>query len=258
MSLADEYRRQYVWRDWSTIYDALPPLAGRAILDLGCGIGDQSADFVARGARVIGVDLNEELLQAARARGLTGGEFRHGDLRAVGDLGGPFDGIWSSFAAAFFIDLPAVLTAWTRRLRPGGWIALTEIDDLFGHEPLSDRTRSLFQAYAADALSAVRYDFHMGRKMSRYMEQSGIIVAKVLTVPDSELSFDGPARPDVLAAWQNRLDRMKLLHDFCGPEFERLREEFLECVVSDQHHSTAKVYCCIGRLEPLESRSSNP
>ena len=83
MSLADEYQRQLAWRSWPTILDELPLHPGQKILDLGCAAGDLAAELVARGAFVIGVDLNEELLQAARAKGLSNAEFLLGELRAL-------------------------------------------------------------------------------------------------------------------------------------------------------------------------------
>lgn len=36
-----------------------------------------------------------------------------------------------------------------------------EIDDLFGHEPLSKRTRFLLEDYVRDAFRAARYNFNM-------------------------------------------------------------------------------------------------
>lgn len=70
MSLASEYQRQFAWRDWSTALGALPAVRGQLVLDLGCAVGDQAAELVARGARVIGIDGNEELLRHARSRSL--------------------------------------------------------------------------------------------------------------------------------------------------------------------------------------------
>jgi hypothetical protein len=49
----------------------------------------------------------------------------------------------------------------------------------------------------------------------------------------------------VIDAWRARLDRMKLLQDLAGVGFERLREEFLQCIATPERRSTAKVYCCI-------------
>ena len=105
MSLAADYKKQFGWRDWSIIFEALPPLQGKTILDLGCAVGDQAAEFVARGAHIIGVDMNEELLQDARSRRLPNAEFRNCDLRHLPELDVLADGLWCSFAAAYFPGL---------------------------------------------------------------------------------------------------------------------------------------------------------
>jgi ubiquinone/menaquinone biosynthesis C-methylase UbiE len=189
--------------------------------------------------------MNEELLREARARSLENAQFRRSDLSKLPEFGVAFDGLWCSFTAAYFLDLPAALASWARDLRPGGWVAMTEIDDLFGHEPLGTKTKALFEAYARDAFVARRYDFRMGRKLENYLKRSGFMISKLMTVEDQELSFAGPARPEVVEAWRNRLDRMKLLRDFCGADFDHLREEFLSCLTRTDHHSLAKVHCCI-------------
>jgi hypothetical protein len=72
-------------------------------------------------------------------------------------------------------------------------------------------------------------------------------VSKVLALEDQELSFSGPARPEVLDAWRARLDRMKLLRDFCGSHIEQDWEEFLGCLACQDHRSVAKVSCYIAR-----------
>jgi len=249
VSLASEYRRQLTWRDWETALDALPSFEGRTVLDLGCAVGDVAALLVARGARVLGVDGNEELLTAARARGLPNAEFRRADLRDLSgleaNLGGRADGLWCSFAAAYFVDLAPQLRAWLDHLRPGGWVALTEIDDLFGHEPLGDRTKALLAAYAEDARAAGRYDFHMGGKLREHAERAGLTVTEELTLEDREFSFTGPALPEVADAWRARFERMTLLRDFCGPEYDRVRDDFLACLAHPDHRSVARVCCCI-------------
>ena len=245
MNLADYYRRQLAWRDWAGVFEALPSVRGQTVLDLGCGVGDLAAEFVGRGARVIGVDLNEELLATARGRGLAGAEFRRADLREPLELEVEVDGLWGGFVAAYFPDLPAALSRWAAHLRPGGWVALVEIDDFFGHEPLAERTRELFEGYAREALAAERYDFHMGRKLRGHLERAGFTVTKELGLADRELSFDGPADPEVVDAWRFRLDGMKLLRSFCGPDFEALREDFLGCLARADHRSRAMVRFCL-------------
>ncbi|MDA0172439.1 class I SAM-dependent methyltransferase [Solirubrobacter taibaiensis] len=60
----------------------LPPVAGRRVLDAGCGAGRHSAWLAEQGAEVVGLDASPEMLARARAR-VPGGTF------AVADLGEP-------------------------------------------------------------------------------------------------------------------------------------------------------------------------
>lgn len=247
MSLADDYRRQLPWRSWTTVLDALPSVAGSTVLDLGCAIGDQAALLAERGANVVGIDANDELLAVAKARGIPNADFRHGDLRNL-EWEGLADGIWCSFSAAYLIDLPPVVAKWRGLLRPGGWIAITEVDDLFAHGPLSLHTANLFDGYVVHALAQGWYDFRMGRKLTEYLRQAGFEVTQELTLPDAELAFNGPAAPDVLEAWRARFARMRALQEYCGPNFEHARDEFLGCLVREDHRAGATVRCCVAVL----------
>ena len=47
---------------------ALGSVAGRFVVDIGCGAGACSVDLAGRGARVLGVDLSADLLEVARRR----------------------------------------------------------------------------------------------------------------------------------------------------------------------------------------------
>lgn len=221
------------------------------VLDLGCGVGDQAAELVARGARVIGYDANEELVRAAQARTLPSAEFRVGDLREYLYLDAQVDGIWCSFTAAFFPDLPKVLERWGEYLKPDGWLVVTEVDDLFGHKPLATEIRTFLNTYSESALTAGRYDFHMGHKLETHLQQAGFIVSKTLILADQELSFDGRGQPEVLKAWHNRFARMAQLRRFCGEKAQIVEDEFMACLGRDDHRSLAKVYCCFARKPRL-------
>lgn len=218
---------------------------GQIVLDLGCGVGDQARELASRGCKVIGLDGNQELIDAAVLKQLPNCEFRMYDLRGTANLDTKVDGIWCSFVAAYFTDLTEFLSAWAHFLRDGGWIAITEIENLFGHEPLSQRTQGFFQLLCKDALAAGRYDFHMGSKLQGVLEQSGFNILRLLTLPDQELSFDGTAAPKVVDAWRRRFQRMPHLRALCGSDFASVQEEFLSCLSRPDHVSTAKVVSCI-------------
>ena len=245
MSLVAEYQRQFRWRPWNLIFEEVPLERGQTIFDLGCGVGDQARELAYRGCRVIGLDGNQELIDAAMIDNALNCKFLTCDLRNPPKLGVMADGIWCSFTAAYLTNLTEFLTTWSQFLRDGGWIAITEIENLFGHQPLSPRTRLLLQDFSDDARAAGRYDFNMGGKPESYLAQAGFAMTRVLTLPDQELSFQGPATPDVLEAWRKRFQRLPGLRSFCASEFASVQEEFLSCLSRPDHVSTAKVIACI-------------
>lgn len=241
MSLADEYRRQRAFRDVDGVLDFLPLHGGERILDLGCGVGDWAFAMADRGARVIGLDGNDELLESAAARGDDRVEFRKADLSRALPVHEPVDGLFACFVAAYFLDLPAALANWCATLRSGGFVALIEIDDLFGHEPLAAPTRRILDDYVADALAAGRYDFRMGGKLESYATRAGLRVVATRSFADREFAFSGPASPDAIASWSTRLDRMGLLRARCGDDWNAVRADFLGCLARPDHRATCAV-----------------
>jgi SAM-dependent methyltransferase len=247
MALAEEYARQLRWRAWDVVLAALPEMANSVVFDLGCAIGDQAALLTARGAAVVGFDANEDLVAVARARAIPRATFIHADLRRIESGADSADGLWCSFAAAYIPNLTSVLESWRHCLRPGGWLALIEIDDLFGHGPLSPTARDLLDRFADEALEAGRYDYRMGRKLEEHAARAGFEITRSFAVPDAELSFDGPAAPDVVLAWRQRFDRLPGLRSLCGAQFDELRDEFLLALENDDHRATARVRCVIAK-----------
>lgn len=246
MDIIEEYKNQYQWRSWDTVYDFLPGMANQTVLDLGCGVGDQAADFIARGARVIGIDMNDDLLNEARFRCPKNARFIKSDFRNLPELDEKADGLWCSFAVAYLTDFKPVLKSWKKQIKSGGWIALTEIDHFFGHEPLQKKVQTVLEHYTREAYNSGWYDFYMGHKLEGYLKNAGFNITETMTLDDQEFSFSGPAKKEVANAWQTRFDRMVLLREFCGSGFENVRSEFLSCLVEEEHRSLCKVYCCIG------------
>lgn len=65
------------------------------ILDIGCGDGRHCKLFEKNGARAIGIDLSDSMIEQAR-RYYPEGDFRKMDMRHLAFTENHFDGIWSS------------------------------------------------------------------------------------------------------------------------------------------------------------------
>ncbi len=98
---------------------------GSTVLDLACGTGDLARELRAGGHRSVGVDLSIGMLAAARPGGAP---LLQADAEELPFRSGSFDGIVSGFAVRNFADLARVLAECARVLRPGGRIALLDVD----------------------------------------------------------------------------------------------------------------------------------
>lgn len=140
MTLLEEYKKQFAWRGWERVLSNCPIRQDQYVLDLGCGPGDISAELIARGARVIGIDANNELLAAARKQCPTG-LFENQDLNNLKLSENSFNGLWSSFTVAYLTSLEKTILSWLQFLANDAWVCIVEIDDLLGHDPLPKVTR---------------------------------------------------------------------------------------------------------------------
>lgn len=245
MALTEEYRHQFPWRDWSRALDRCPITRGQRVLDLGCGPGHLSAELAARGLTVTGIDRDPEMLDAARTYA-PGVHFEQQDLRRLTLPDASFDGIWCSFAAAYFVDFAAPLNHWCTFLKPTAWACLIDVDDLLGHEPRSNAARDTTERFYGDALEKGRYDFRVGRRLASALAVQGFRVVTT-ELADRELAFDGAASPDVLDAWRARFARMVGLKSFLGDGFVDFRNSFIGTLESPRHRALCKVMCCVGR-----------
>jgi len=97
-------------------------VAGRRILDAGCGSGPLSAALRDRGAIVTGIDISAGMLERARRRlGDDGARLQQADLKSPLPFpDNAFDDVITSLVLHYLEDWKAPLAELRRVLRPGG------------------------------------------------------------------------------------------------------------------------------------------
>lgn len=95
-------------------------------VDLGCGTGELTAALHERwpGAEILGVDLSEDMLAAARPRSRERLRFEKGDLATWTPDAERYDLIVSNAALQWVDDHARQLTRWAAGLAPGGTLAV--------------------------------------------------------------------------------------------------------------------------------------
>lgn len=96
-------------------------LAGRPILELGCGGGRDSATLVAAGHSVVGIDLSADAVTRAGTK-VPGGRFHAQDIRAPFPVEGELGVILASLSLHYFewAETLALAARIRTHLRPGG------------------------------------------------------------------------------------------------------------------------------------------
>lgn len=117
------------------LLELVPPARGARVLDLACGQGRVARELARRHARVVGIDVSNNLLTLARRSerlepmGIT---YVHGDASRADVLSGEtFDGVVSNFGLSDIDDLDGVLATVARVLPEGGWFAFSILHPCF-------------------------------------------------------------------------------------------------------------------------------
>jgi SAM-dependent methyltransferase len=110
--------------EWPALRAMLPPLAGRRVVDLGCGFGWFCRWAAGQGAAsVLGLDLSESMLARARASTTDPAiTYHRADLEALELPAAGFDLAYSALVLHYIDDLPRLLARVARALAPGGWL----------------------------------------------------------------------------------------------------------------------------------------
>ena len=166
---ADEYAAYVAWREQAgpdadpfglllPLLDLLGDVAGRQVLDAGCGEGYLARWLAARGAHVTGIDLSARLIALARAKDPGGSiDYQVADLsQPLPSAAGRFDAVASYLVLNDVRDFRGFAATLAASLAPGGRLVLAlnnpysavtdrHVTDYFDSGAVS-RYRGLWQA----------------------------------------------------------------------------------------------------------------
>ena len=113
--------------EWESVRALLPPLAGRRVVDLGCGFGWFARHAAEEGAAsVLGLDLSENMIARARAETQsTAVRYAIADLDTLTLPQGAFDLAYSSLAFHYIADFDRLVRTVHAALTPGSSFVFT-------------------------------------------------------------------------------------------------------------------------------------
>ncbi len=116
--------------DW--IQECAGSLAGKTVLDVGCGGGILSESMAATGATVTGIDLAERSLKIARLHGLESGikvEYRAVPVEDLAtEQPGHYDVVTCMEMLEHVPDPGSVVRACAALVKPGGWVFFSTLN----------------------------------------------------------------------------------------------------------------------------------
>jgi len=160
------------------VFGMLAAQPGESILDLGCGDGALTAEIKALGARVLGVDLSDELLAVARMKGLN---VRKVDGHAL-DFVSEFDAVFSNAALHWMRKPHLVIAGVARALRPRGRF----VGELGGHgnvAALATAMRAVGAVRGGDPALVAPWFFPTAEEFGRLLTEGGFRVKEIALVP---------------------------------------------------------------------------
>ena len=109
------------------------PLAGRKVLDVGCGGGILADAMARKGADVLGIDLATKALKVAQLHALeaqtAGVQYREVSAEALSsEMPGQFDVVTCMEMLEHVPDPASVVRACAALVKPGGWVFMSTIN----------------------------------------------------------------------------------------------------------------------------------
>ena len=195
----------------SIIVETFAPLAGKRLLDIGCGAGALARSLSDRGAQVSGVDPNAEALALAR-EAVPEGIFHVAGAETLPFADDSFDGavFLNSFHHVPKADMPRALEEAARVAGPAGPIVvvepLAEGSFFFALRPVEDETdvrtaaqEALRQALERRAFEQLQRVEYLRRELFESLDQ---FLARVVAVDPARAAAVTENRPEIEAAFR--------------------------------------------------------
>jgi SAM-dependent methyltransferase len=170
--------------EYETLLDAIALEPGMSVLDAGCGSGSYLAPIrerIGRNGYLIGLDLSEANVQYALEN--VAGEIDGAAAGSVTSLpfrDRSFDAVWCANTVQYFAngELPALFDEFQRILRPGGIVAIKDVDMTGFRISPAPAFLGLHLGEAAITGPDVAPQSHgslRGRHLKRWLEHAGLV-----------------------------------------------------------------------------------
>jgi 2-polyprenyl-6-hydroxyphenyl methylase / 3-demethylubiquinone-9 3-methyltransferase len=158
-------------------------IAGRRVLDVGCGGGILAESMAARGADVLGTDLAEGPLAVARLHAIETGfavRYRHISVESLAaEMPGTFDVVTCMEMIEHVPDPAAIVVACARLARPGGHVVLSTIN----RNPKAWALAVVGAEYLLNLLPRGTHDYRKfitPAELGRAVRRAGLKVAEIV------------------------------------------------------------------------------
>lgn len=171
-------------------YDLLDLHPGDHVLDVGCGLGEDSRELallVAPRGRVVGIDSSAAMVARARNRSRKFGraiKFALGDAHDLKFADAGFAACWSERVLQHLSDPARAVTEMVRVVKPGGRIVLFEPDHSTLVIDAADRTTT--RSIVSTLVDSIRSSW-IGRALLGLLKENGL--RDVMIIPTPLLSY---------------------------------------------------------------------
>ncbi|MBN9540858.1 MAG: class I SAM-dependent methyltransferase [Reyranella sp.] len=163
---------------------------GERLIDVGCGTGDTTAALAAAvspagplAGHVLGLDISEPLIEAARAQNLANAAFVVGDATVHPFEAGAADLVFSRFGVMFFGEPVAAFRNLHRALKPTGRLAFvcwrTPQENPWGLVPVRAAAPFLPPLQRPGPEEPGQYSFGDRNRVERILKESGFVGASL-------------------------------------------------------------------------------